>query len=193
MRSTDKQVIWSTWMWCQRFTPPSLWKRKFPRKWLINYKLQALRQYFLLLLAKVKSAGKWQFFPIVLKVLYWIFLGWLRVLKDFLLILDFDRWTTGTPLPTKGRNEYKYSSPLFLSERYFGSLEDVKKLCEHKGFHQRKTKSFQLAFPGFQRVAFCFLKLVIINKWKKQFSFSISLKLIKTLLEKKRVYWMWGG
>lgn len=48
-----------------------------------------------------------------------------------------------------------------------------------RDFTKRK-QSFQLAFPGFQTVAFCFLRLAkrnLKNKQKKQFSFSISLKI----------------
>ena len=50
-----------------------------------------------------------------------------------------------------------------------------------RDFTKRKQSlSFQLAFPGFQTVAFCFLRLAkrnLKNKQKKQFSFSISLKI----------------
>ena len=126
------------------------------------------------------------FFP-VLKLFYWIFLGSLRVLKVFLPILDFRRWTLGRLCPKAGRIEPRHSNCLFLSEREFGSLEGIKKKKKttttlYEGFHQRKTKSFQLAFPGFQTVAFCFLRLAkrnLRNKQKKQFSFSISLKIDK--------------
>ena len=58
------------------------WKEQAPKKMIHQlYTCQALKQYFLLLLAKVMDRKEGLFFPIVAKLLYLLVLGWFRDLK----------------------------------------------------------------------------------------------------------------
>lgn len=148
-------------------------KENAPKKMIHKqYKLQALKQYFLLLLANLTEQESDIFFHCT-KATLLSPSGLISKSKVFLLILEFSRWTTGTPFPA---TEPGQSSPLFLSNTL--ALQKVgKNYLSIKDFTKGKTKAFQLAFPGFQTVAFCFLRLAKINL-KKQTKRNSSLFLL---------------